>query len=84
MVLATGDDRCSPARKGSYMTVAKVIEISSRSDVSFDDAIESGIEKASDSLNNMEAAWVQDQQVLIKDGKITGYQVSLRITFIVG
>ncbi|MBT8199960.1 MAG: dodecin family protein [Acidimicrobiia bacterium] len=66
------------------MTVAKVIEISSRSDVSFDDAIESGIEKASDSLNNMEAAWVQDQQVLIKDGKITGYQVSLRITFIVG
>lgn len=66
------------------MTVAKVIEISSRSDVSFDDAIESGIEKASDSLNNMEAAWVQDQQVMIKDGKISGYQVSLRITFIVG
>ncbi len=66
------------------MTVAKVIEISARSDVSFEDAIESGIEKASDSLNNMEAAWVQDQQVLIKDGKIAGYQVSLRITFIVG
>ena len=66
------------------MTVAKVIEISSRSDKSFEDAIESGIAKAAESLNNMEAAWVQDQKVMIEDGKIAGYQVALRITFVVG
>jgi len=66
------------------MSVAKVIEISSRSDTSFQDAIETGVEKASESLNNMESAWVQDQKVMITDGKISGYQVALRITFVVG
>jgi flavin-binding protein dodecin len=66
------------------MSVAKVIEISSRSDTSFDDAIRTGIQKAGESLNNMESAWVQTQKVMIQDGKITGYQVALRITFVVG
>ncbi len=66
------------------MSVAKVIEITSRSDSSFDEAIRSGIKKASESLNNMQSAWVQDQQVQIKDGDVESYQVTLRVTFIVG
>ena len=65
------------------MSVAKTIEITSRSDKSFDDAIEKGIEKAGESVKGMRQAWVAEQKVFIEDDKITGYQVDLRITFVV-
>lgn len=65
------------------MSIAKVIEIKARSDESFDDAIRQGIHKAGESVQHMQAAWVQDQQVLLDGGQINGYQVTLRVTFTV-
>ncbi len=64
------------------MTVAKISEITSTSDKSFDDAIRRGIKRASKTLKNITGAWVADQEVLIDDGKVTGYRVRLRITFV--
>jgi dodecin len=65
------------------MSVAKVIEVKARSDESFEAAVSEGIRKAGESVQQMQAAWVQDQQVLLTDGAITGYQVTLKITFTV-
>jgi len=65
------------------MAVAKIIELTSRSDQSFEDAVEQGLQKATDSVNNVQSAWVKDQQVLVENGKISTYQVTLKVTFVV-
>ncbi|MEZ5478852.1 MAG: dodecin family protein [Thiolinea sp.] len=64
------------------MTVAKVSEITSSSKTSFDDAIEQGIARASKTLNNIQSAWVADQNVRVENGKISEYQVRLKVTFV--
>jgi flavin-binding protein dodecin len=64
------------------MTVAKTIEITATSAKGFDDAIRAGIKQAGKSLQNITSAWVQDQEVVVKKGAITAYQVRLKVTFI--
>jgi len=64
------------------MSIAKVTEITSSSTKSFDDAISDGVKRANKSLKNVTGAWVADQKVTVEDGKISGYQVRMKITFI--
>jgi len=64
------------------MSVAKVIEISSTSQQSFEDAIKRGVQRASSSLRGVQSAWVKEQTVSIENGQINGYRVNLMITFI--
>ena len=64
------------------MNVAKVIEISAESDVSFEAAINNGIAKASETVKNLKSAWVKEQKVVIKDGHIVRYRVDLKLTFV--
>lgn len=64
------------------MSIAKVTEISSTSNKSFEDAIQSGITRATKSLDNVQSAWIQDQEVGIQDGKIIEYRVKMKITFV--
>jgi flavin-binding protein dodecin len=68
--------------KESNMAVAKVVEISSASKKSFEDAIEQGVKRADDTIKNIEGAWIQEQKVTIKNGKIDEYRVNMRVTFI--
>ena len=64
------------------MTVAKVSEITSTSSKSFADAIERGIKRASKTLKNVTNAWIADQEVEIENGKVRGYRVRMRVTFV--
>ncbi|HEU4706061.1 MAG TPA: dodecin family protein [Solirubrobacterales bacterium] len=64
------------------MAVAKIIEITAQSSASFEDAIQQGIEKASETVHNIEGAWVKEQKVVVEDGSITGYRVDLKVTFV--
>jgi len=64
------------------MTVARITEISSVSTVSFQDAIVEGVDRANKTLKNLKGAWVKDQEVTIDNGRITGYKVILKVTFI--
>ena len=64
------------------MSVAKVIEISSTSQQSFEDAINKGIQRATSSLRNVTGAWIKEQQVGIEHNRITSYRVNLMVTFI--
>ncbi len=65
------------------MSVAKVIEIISTSKVGFDDAVREGVARASDTVSEIAGAWVKDQSVDVKDGKVTAYKVTLKVTFVV-
>ena len=64
------------------MSVARVTEISSTSTQSFEDAIQQGIARATQSLRGVTSAWVKEQRVKLENGKITQYQVNLQITFV--
>jgi hypothetical protein len=50
--------------------------------VSFEDAIKSGIARASTTLRGIRSAWVQEQTVTVKDGKIDEYRVNMKVTFV--
>jgi flavin-binding protein dodecin len=64
------------------MSVARVTEITASSEKSFQDAIERGIARATETLTNVEGAWIQDQKVVIEDGKIVAYRVNMKVTFV--
>lgn len=64
------------------MTVAKIIEISSDSTTSFQDAIESGIKRAERTVKNVRGAWIAEQKLSIDGGTITNYRVIMRVSFV--
>ena len=64
------------------MSVARVTEITASSKKSFDDALQTGVDRATKTLKNVEGAWIQDQKVVIKGGKIVEYRVNMKVTFI--
>ena len=64
------------------MAVARVTEISSTSQKSFEDAIKQGVERATKTLRNVRSAWIKEQRVDITGDSISEYQVNLVITFV--
>lgn len=65
------------------MSVAKVTEIIASSPKGFDDAVQLGIERAAKTLEGVKGAWVEGQKVVVENGKITEYRVTLRVTFVI-
>ena len=63
------------------MAIMKVIEIMGDSPKSWEDASAKAIKKASKSVKGIASAWVQDQSMVIKDAVVTGYRVTLKVTF---
>jgi flavin-binding protein dodecin len=63
-------------------TVARVTEISARSNTGFEDAVKVGLERASATLRGVTSAWVKEQSVDVKDGAIVAYRVNLLVTFV--
>ncbi len=64
------------------MSVARVTEISASSTRSFEDAIETGIARATKTLKNVQGAWIQEQKVTVTDGAISEYRVNMKVTFV--
>ncbi len=63
-------------------TVAKVIELTSSSPKSIEDAIETGVKRADQTLDQIESAWVQDIKCVVKNGKVIEWRVNMRVTFL--
>ena len=63
-------------------SVARVSEISATSEVSFEDAIKTGVERAQQTLRNVKSAWIKEQEVQVGDGGITSYKVNMLISFV--
>jgi flavin-binding protein dodecin len=73
---------CRHPREDPSMSVARVTEISARSDRSFEAAINEGIDRANKTLRNVKSAWIKEQQVDIENGAIVAYRVNMLITFV--
>ncbi len=66
------------------MSVAKVIELSSSSKTSMEDAVKTGLAKCSETVKNIQGAWVNEIKVVTNaDGAIQEWRVNLRVTFVV-
>lgn len=63
------------------MSILKVIELLSDSEKSWEDAAARGVKKASETIKNIRSAFVQNQSVTVKDGKVSHYRVNMKITF---
>ena len=65
------------------IAIAKVVEVNSSSSKSFEDAIQTGIAKVTETVKNVQGAWINEQKVVIRDNQITEYRVNLKISFLV-
>lgn len=65
------------------MAVVKVIEILAEGK-SIEDAINVAVKEASRTVKNIRSVYLKDTQALIKGGKVDGYRVNTKISFIVG
>ncbi|HEX7130176.1 MAG TPA: dodecin family protein [Rhodanobacteraceae bacterium] len=65
-------------------SVAKTIEINVASSKGFEDAVQSGLSKVSETIGNLQGAWISDVKVkTMPDGKIREWRVCMRVTFVV-
>jgi len=64
------------------MSVARVTEISASSPKSFEDAVRIGIKRAGKTLENIKAAWIQEQSVVVDGDEVSEYRVNMKVSFI--
>ena len=64
------------------MTIARTTEVTSSSGKSFEDAIKKGIKRYAKTIDNVEGAWIKEQKVVVNDGDITEYRVTMKVTFV--
>ena len=64
------------------MSVARTTEVSASSGKGFEDAIQKGIKRFSKTIDHIEGAWVKEQKVVVKDGEVTEYRVTMKVSFI--
>jgi dodecin len=63
-------------------TVARVTELSARSDTGFEDAVKVALERANRTLRGITSAWIKEQSVDVENGQVVGYRVNLLVTFV--
>lgn len=63
------------------MTVARTTEIIAAG-ATVEDAINNGVARATDTLKNVQEAWISSVKAKIDGGKVTEYRVSMKVTFV--
>jgi flavin-binding protein dodecin len=64
------------------MSIAKVIEISATSTKSFEDAIQQGLGRATETIEDVRGAWIKEQEIRVENGRISEYRVNMKVTFV--
>ncbi|MDH3337644.1 MAG: dodecin family protein [Gammaproteobacteria bacterium] len=64
------------------MSIARTTEISASSEKSFEDAVRKGIKRFSKTINHVEGAWVKEQKIVVKNGEVSEYRVTMKVTFL--
>ena len=63
------------------MSVLKVIEVLSSSELSWEDAARAGVVKASQTIKHIRSVYVKEQSAKVNNGGITEFRVNMKITF---
>jgi flavin-binding protein dodecin len=44
--------------------------------------VRKGIKRFSKTINHVEGAWVKEQKVVVNDGDVSEYRVTMKVTFV--
>lgn len=61
--------------------VEKVIDLTGTSATSIEDAVSLAVSRAAVTISEIRDAVVTETRALVEDGRVTGWKVSLRVTF---
>jgi flavin-binding protein dodecin len=64
------------------MSIAKITEVTAQSPDGFEQAIRQGVERLNATLRNLQSVWIKDQEIVLRDGKISAYRVTMKVTFV--
>ncbi len=64
------------------MAIARVTKITASSPIGFQNAIEDGLTRASNSLRGITGLEVISQKAKVEDGRIVEYRATMEVTFI--
>lgn len=64
------------------MSIAKVTEVISSSTIGIEDAVKSGVARASKTIDNIQGVWVSDIKCSVDGEAITEWRCTLKITFV--
>ncbi|MEM1043419.1 MAG: dodecin family protein [Bacteroidota bacterium] len=65
------------------MSIAKVIEISSESTESFEDAAGNALKEVGKTVNNVKHLWVKDMEILVQEDGSYLYRTACKVSFVV-
>ncbi|QSZ28375.1 dodecin domain-containing protein [Aceticella autotrophica] len=68
-------------KEGNKMAVVKILNVVGDSTKSWDDAVQSAIEEASKTVDNISGVEVMNQTANVRDGKIVEYKANVQIAF---
>lgn len=63
------------------MSVIKVIEVLSDSQISWEDATNIAVKEAAKSVHGIKSVYVRNLRALVEDGEVIGYRVNAKISF---
>jgi flavin-binding protein dodecin len=78
------DHRRAKYSREEAMAVVKFIELSGRSSESFEDAVRQTVERASQTIRDIQSVWVKEFEGVVENNRVTQFQVIVKISFLVG
>ncbi|MBA4056373.1 MAG: dodecin domain-containing protein [Marivirga sp.] len=63
------------------MSVVKVIEVLSDSKVSWEDAAQQAVKKATETLHNVRSIYIKDHSAKVENGTIVNYRITAKVSF---
>ena len=64
------------------MSIVKIIELSSESPESWEDATRQAVERASRTLRNIRSVWVKEFEAVVNGNNVTQFRVNVKISFL--
>lgn len=64
------------------MSIIKIIEILSESNVSWEDAAQQAVAKATKTLHNVKSIYIKEHSAKVVNGKITNYRINAKVSFV--
>jgi len=63
------------------MSIVKVIEFLSESNVSWEDAVKQAVAKVSNTIHNVKSVYIKVHSVKVENGTIKSYRVNAKVSF---
>ena len=64
------------------MAMLKVIEVLAESNKSWEDAAQTAVSHANNTLRNVRSIYVKNMEATVEDGKIKSYRINGKISFV--